>query len=325
MLCQRAWSSRPRRGLDGYKGMVAASDRPAPSSLAHRVVRGVDLTVGAGSARMQHGSRVGAADGPVPPRRRPGRPRRSKRSWRRASRPLVAPDADRRNRPSPNRRGGLYDFMRRVLATDHGSQLYTRRQAVIRARLRSDQAQPRRRTLPTPRPLSCQIRMATVGGHPQHPQALAPQPRRGNSLTAARRAPQRLRRPAASMNRRPIRRGPLRNSHHGIPTLSPRTALPGRMPLEWLRARRTQHQLESLESARTIRSSARRRRGRRAVSRPRRSPPPCRVVKRCVGAIAVLDRLFDREAIEDRERAAPSGAPEGAGSETMSPERNRDD
>jgi Transposase DDE domain len=44
---------------------------------------------------------------------------------------LVAPDADRRNNPSPNRRGGLYDFMRRVLATDHGSQLYTRRQATI--------------------------------------------------------------------------------------------------------------------------------------------------------------------------------------------------
>jgi hypothetical protein len=44
---------------------------------------------------------------------------------------LVAPDADRRNQPSPNRRGGLYDFMRRVLATDHGSQLYTRRQATV--------------------------------------------------------------------------------------------------------------------------------------------------------------------------------------------------
>jgi len=44
---------------------------------------------------------------------------------------LVAPDADRRNRPIPNRRGGLFDFMRRVLATDYGSQPYTRRQAVI--------------------------------------------------------------------------------------------------------------------------------------------------------------------------------------------------
>jgi hypothetical protein len=30
------------------------------------------VTVEAGSARMQHGSRVGAADGPVPPRRRSG-------------------------------------------------------------------------------------------------------------------------------------------------------------------------------------------------------------------------------------------------------------
>jgi transposase len=44
---------------------------------------------------------------------------------------LVAPDADRRKEPSTNRRGGLYDFMRRVLASDHGAQLYARRQAVI--------------------------------------------------------------------------------------------------------------------------------------------------------------------------------------------------
>ena len=44
---------------------------------------------------------------------------------------LVAPDADRRREPSRNRRGGLYEFMRRVLATNHGSQLYARRQAVI--------------------------------------------------------------------------------------------------------------------------------------------------------------------------------------------------
>jgi hypothetical protein len=45
--------------------------------------------------------------------------------------PLVAPDADRRKEPTPGRRGGLYDFMRRVLATDRGSQLYARRQAII--------------------------------------------------------------------------------------------------------------------------------------------------------------------------------------------------
>jgi transposase len=44
---------------------------------------------------------------------------------------LVAPDADRRKEPSPSRRGGLYDFMRRVLTSDHGGRLYSRRQAVI--------------------------------------------------------------------------------------------------------------------------------------------------------------------------------------------------
>jgi hypothetical protein len=45
--------------------------------------------------------------------------------------PLVAPDADRRKEPRPGRRGGLYDFMRRVLATDLGGELYRRRQATI--------------------------------------------------------------------------------------------------------------------------------------------------------------------------------------------------
>lgn len=45
--------------------------------------------------------------------------------------PLVAPDADRRKEPRPGRRGGLYDFMRRVLATNHGAALYRRRQAIV--------------------------------------------------------------------------------------------------------------------------------------------------------------------------------------------------
>ena len=44
---------------------------------------------------------------------------------------LVAPDADRRKEPRPGRRGGLYDFMRRVLATDHGQQLYAQRQVIV--------------------------------------------------------------------------------------------------------------------------------------------------------------------------------------------------
>jgi transposase len=44
---------------------------------------------------------------------------------------LVAPDADRRKEPRPGRRGGLYDFTRRVLATESGKQLYLKRQATI--------------------------------------------------------------------------------------------------------------------------------------------------------------------------------------------------
>src|SRR5215218_9600336 len=44
---------------------------------------------------------------------------------------LVAPDADRRKEPRPGRRGGLYDFTRRVLATDWGSELYLRRQGTV--------------------------------------------------------------------------------------------------------------------------------------------------------------------------------------------------
>jgi hypothetical protein len=44
---------------------------------------------------------------------------------------LVAPDADRRKEPRPGRRGGLYDFTRRVLATDWGKDLYLKRQGLV--------------------------------------------------------------------------------------------------------------------------------------------------------------------------------------------------
>jgi hypothetical protein len=44
---------------------------------------------------------------------------------------LIAPDADRRNEPRPGRRGGLYDFTRRVLATDWGKELYLKRQGSV--------------------------------------------------------------------------------------------------------------------------------------------------------------------------------------------------
>ena len=44
---------------------------------------------------------------------------------------LIAPDADRRKAPRPGRRGGRYDFTRRVLATDAGKQLYLKRQGSV--------------------------------------------------------------------------------------------------------------------------------------------------------------------------------------------------
>jgi Transposase DDE domain len=45
--------------------------------------------------------------------------------------PIVAPDAHSRAGPRRGRRGGPYDFMRRVLATDEGADLYSRRQWMV--------------------------------------------------------------------------------------------------------------------------------------------------------------------------------------------------
>jgi hypothetical protein len=50
---------------------------------------------------------------------------------------------------------------------------------------------------------------------------------------------------------------------------------------------------------------------RSVTSTPLSSSEPC--VKRRVGSIAVLDRLLHGEAIDDRERAARSRGPGGAG------------
>jgi len=44
---------------------------------------------------------------------------------------LIAPDADKRKGPRPGRRGGLYDHVRRILATDRGAELYLKRQGMV--------------------------------------------------------------------------------------------------------------------------------------------------------------------------------------------------
>jgi transposase len=45
--------------------------------------------------------------------------------------PIVAPDADKRKGPRKTRLGGPYDFMRRVLATETGGELYSKRQWMV--------------------------------------------------------------------------------------------------------------------------------------------------------------------------------------------------
>ena len=44
---------------------------------------------------------------------------------------LIPPDAKSRKGTRPGWDGGLYAFMRRVLATEHGGELYGQRQAII--------------------------------------------------------------------------------------------------------------------------------------------------------------------------------------------------
>ena len=65
---------------------------------------------------------------------------------------LVPPDANKRNGARPGWNGGLYTFMRRVLATDARRRALPPTPGDDRAGLRRHQVQPRHRPLPTPRP-----------------------------------------------------------------------------------------------------------------------------------------------------------------------------
>jgi hypothetical protein len=66
---------------------------------------------------------------------------------------LVPPDANKRKGPRPEWDGGLYAFMRRVLATDLGAGLYGKRRVMIEP-VFGDMKQPPHRPLPTPRQIS---------------------------------------------------------------------------------------------------------------------------------------------------------------------------
>jgi hypothetical protein len=113
---------------------------------------------------------------------------------------LIPPDSSRRTNTRPGWNGGAYDFMRSVLRTEHGSELYKQRGAANRADLWPHQTQPRLQPLPPPRPSRRPDRMAADGDHAepgQAPPALhrprrvtarasPPSPRGPASLTAAR-------------------------------------------------------------------------------------------------------------------------------------------
>ena len=86
---------------------------------------------------------------------------------------LVPPDANKRGGARPGWDGGLYAFMRRVLATDRGGELYAKRQGDDRAGLRRHQVQPPHRPLLTPRQVRRTVGMAADHRRPQPAQALA--------------------------------------------------------------------------------------------------------------------------------------------------------
>ena len=102
--------------------------------------------------------------------------------------PIVAADTTR-NRPRKTRLGGPYDFMRRVMATEAGGELYLETPVHGRAGLRPDQVEPADRPLQTKRPGGRPLGMAPDRGHSQ-PSEAPPAPTGGrDGLIGGRKAP----------------------------------------------------------------------------------------------------------------------------------------
>ena len=98
---------------------------------------------------------------------------------------LVPPDANKRAGARPGWDGGLYAFMRRVLATDARRRALRQAPGDDRAGLRRHQVQPPHRPLLTPRPRRRTLGMAAHQRRPQPAQALATHHSAGGGLTAA--------------------------------------------------------------------------------------------------------------------------------------------
>src|SRR4051812_8935540 len=101
---------------------------------------------------------------------------------------LVPPDAKRRSGARPGWDGGLYAFMRRVLASEHGGALYAKRQVMVEPVFADTKFKPPHRPLPAPRQGRRQIGMAAHQRRPQPAQALAAHHNARHRLTAASRA-----------------------------------------------------------------------------------------------------------------------------------------
>jgi len=110
---------------------------------------------------------------------------------------LIPPDAKSRKGTRPGWDGGLYAFMRRVLATERGGELYGQ-PSDHRAGVRQYQVQPRHRPLQTTRTHRRPHRVATDHGDAQPPQAPAT---RHSGRLRRRRRPQPPRRPKRTLRR----------------------------------------------------------------------------------------------------------------------------
>ena len=130
----RATSRRPRGWVQGYNAQAVVDERPdrlaAEISTESLDTANLQPMIETALARTRRPPGHRDARGRVG-RRRLLEERRDRSARRQGIQTLVAPDADRRKEPRPGRRGGLYDFMRRVLATDRGKQLYLRRQGIV--------------------------------------------------------------------------------------------------------------------------------------------------------------------------------------------------
>ncbi len=120
---------------------------------------------------------------------------------------LVPPDASKRAGARPGWNDGMYAFMRRVLATELGAQLYRRRQALVEPVFADIEVQPQDRALPTTRTLRRAIRMETSQRDAQPAQAPTANSSPPPAPEPPRRPPGRLpadvRRPFASRWSRP--------------------------------------------------------------------------------------------------------------------------